>query len=155
MNFLDPTLYILVIVNTSLNTSQVDSLLRVLREDHKAIGYALDDLKGIHPSVCMHRIIMEDDHRPLIEHQRRLNPNLQEVVKKEILKLLKADIVYPIFNNTWVSSVYVVPKKGRMIVVKMENNELIPTRTITAWCMCIDYQKLNIATIKITFPSLH
>jgi len=101
-----------VIVNAELNACQVDSLLRVLREHKKAIGYTLDDLRGIHPSVCMHRILMEDDHRPTIEHQRRLNPNMQEVVKKEILKLLKAGIIYPISDNKWVSPVHVVPKKG-------------------------------------------
>jgi len=87
------------IVNANLNACQVNSLLRVLREHKKAIGYTLDDLRGIHPSVCMQRILMEDDHRPTIEHQRRLNPNMQEVVKKEILKLLKAGIIYPISDN--------------------------------------------------------
>jgi len=46
--------------------------------------YTLNDFKGIHPSVCMHRILMEDDYKPSIEHQRRLNPNMQDVVKKEI-----------------------------------------------------------------------
>ena len=56
---------------------------------------------------------MEDDHRHTIEHQRRLNPNMQEVVMKEILKLLKARIIYPIFDSKWVSPVHVVPKKGR------------------------------------------
>ena len=64
-----------MIVNASLNACQAYSLLRVLREHRKAIGYTLDDLKGIHPFVCMHRILMEDDHKPTIEHQRRLNPN--------------------------------------------------------------------------------
>jgi len=100
----------------------------------------------------MHRILMEDDHRPTIEHQRRFNPNMQEVVKKETLKLLKAGIIYPISDSKWVSSVHVVPKKGGMTVVKNENNELIPTRTVTGWRMCIDYRKLNKATRKDHFP---
>jgi len=52
--FLGPNSTCPMIVNTSLNACQVDSLLRVLREHRKAIGYTLDDLKGIHPSVCMH-----------------------------------------------------------------------------------------------------
>ena len=80
------------------------TLYLALREHRKAIGYTLDDLKGIHPSVCMHRILMEDDHRPTIEHQRRLNPNMQEVVKKEFLKLLKVGIIYLISDSKWVSS---------------------------------------------------
>jgi len=65
----------------------------------KAIGYTLDDLKEIHPSVCMHRILMEDDHKHSIEYQRRLNPNMQDVVKKEIFKLLKGDIIYLISDS--------------------------------------------------------
>jgi len=150
--FLRPNSTYPVIVNASLSASQVDSLLRVLREHYKAIGYTLDDLKGIHPSVCMHWILIEDDHKPSIEHQRRLNPNIQEVVKKEILKLLKAGIIYPIFDSKWVSSVHVVPKKGGMTVVKNQNNELIPTRTVIGSCMCIDYWKLNKATYKDHFP---
>jgi len=126
--FLGPKSTYRVIVNASLNASQIDSLLQELRTHHKAIGY---DLKGIHPSLCTHRVLKEDDRKPSIEHQRRLNPSMQEVVKKEILKLLKADIICPIFESTWVSPVYVVPKKGGMTIVKDENNELIPTMTIT------------------------
>jgi len=57
-------------------------LLRVLGEHRKAIGYTLDDLEEIRPSVCIHQTLMEDDHKPIIEHQKRLNPNMQEVVKK-------------------------------------------------------------------------
>jgi len=98
-----------VIVNASLSAFRIDSFLRILRTHHKAIGYTLDDLKGIHPFVCMHRILM--DHKPSIEHQRRLNPNMKKVVKKEILKLLKVGMIYFISNTKWVSLDYVVPKK--------------------------------------------
>jgi len=83
--FLGPNSTYPMIVNASLNVCQINSLLTVLREHHKAIGPTLDDLNGIHPYVCMHRILMEDDHKLIIEHQRTLNPNIQEVVKKEIL----------------------------------------------------------------------
>ena len=77
---------------------------------------------------------------------------MQEVVKKEILKLLKADIICPISDSEYVSLVHVVPKKGGMTVVKRKNHGLIPTRTLTGWRMCIDYQKLNKATCKDHFP---
>jgi hypothetical protein len=77
---------------------------------------------------------------------------MREVVKKEVLKLLKAGVIYPISDSEWVSPVQVVPKKGVMIVIHNEKNELIPQRTITGWRMCIDYRKLNKATQKDHFP---
>ena len=75
--------------------------------------------------------LLEDDAKPTIEHQRRLNPNIKEVVKKEIINWLDAGIIYPISDNSWVSPVQCVPKKGGMTVVPNENNELIPTRIVT------------------------
>jgi hypothetical protein len=69
-----------------------------------------------------------------------------------VLKLLKAGVIYPIFDSEWVSLVQVVSKKGGMTVIRNEKNELIPQRTVTGWRMCIDYQKLNKATRKDHFP---
>ena len=105
-------------------------------------------MKGISPSICTHRINLELDVTPAIEGQRRLNPNIIEVVKKEFLKLLDAGMIYPITDSKWVSPVQVVPKKGGVTVIENDKNELIPTRTVTAWSMCIDYRKLNKATHK-------
>jgi hypothetical protein len=86
------------------------------------------------------------------EHQRRLNNVMREVVKKEVLKLLKAGVIYLVFDSEWVSPVQVVPKKGGITVIHNEKNELIPQRTVTGWWMCINYQKLNKATQKYHFP---
>ncbi|GKD50440.1 reverse transcriptase domain-containing protein [Tanacetum coccineum] len=86
---------------------------------------------------------MEDDSKPAIQHQRRVNPKIHEVIKKEVIKLLDAGLIYPIFDSPWVSVVHCVPKKGGITVIENEDNELIPTRLVTGWRVCIDYQKLN------------
>ncbi|CAA7035431.1 unnamed protein product [Microthlaspi erraticum] len=108
-----------VIVNSDLEPEQLSALLVELRKYRKAIGYTLDDIKGISPDLCIHRIHLEDESKSSIEPQRRLNPNLKEVVKKEILKLLDAGIIYPISDSTWISPVHCVPKKGGITVIKM------------------------------------
>ena len=64
---------------------------------------------------------------------------------------MDAEIIYPISDSSWVSPVQVIPKKGGMTVVKNDKNELIPTRTVTGWRVCIDYRKLNDATRKDHF----
>jgi hypothetical protein len=94
---------------------------------------------------------MEQDHKPIHVHHRRLNNAMREVVKKEVLKLLKAAVIYLIPDDEWVSPVQVVPKKGGMIVIRNEKNELIPQQTVTGLQMCIDYWKLNKATRKDHF----
>ena len=85
-------------------------------------------------------------------HQRRLNLVMKEVVKKEVLKWMNAGFIYAISNSPWVSPVHVVPKKGGFTVIRNEKNELIHTRTVTRWRVCIDYRKLNTATKKDHYP---
>ncbi|GJT50606.1 reverse transcriptase domain-containing protein [Tanacetum coccineum] len=95
---------------------------------------------------------MEDDFKPAVQHQRRVNPKIHEVIKKEVIKLLDAGLIYHISDSLWVSPVHCVPKKGRMTVVENKDNELIPTRLVTGWRICIDYRKLNDVTRKDHFP---
>ena len=105
--------------------------MKTLKKHRAAIGYTLDDLKGISPTLCQHKINMEPDAKPVVDHQRCLNPKMKEVVRTEILKLLEAGIIYPITDSGWVSPVHCVPKKGGITVVPNDKNELIPQRIVT------------------------
>ena len=78
------------------------------------------NLKGINPSIFMHKILLEDNAKNSIEHQRRLNPVIKEVVRKEVLKWLNAGFIYAISDSPWVSPDHVVPKKGGFAVIRNE-----------------------------------
>ncbi|GJU90618.1 reverse transcriptase domain-containing protein [Tanacetum coccineum] len=108
-------------------------LLEVLRNHKGAIAWSIADIKGIDSSFCTHKILMEDEFKPTVQPQRRVNPNVKEVVKKEVIKLLYAGLIYPISDSPWVSPVQVVPKKGGMTVVKNKKDELVPQQTVTGW----------------------
>nr|GEY91146.1 reverse transcriptase domain-containing protein [Tanacetum cinerariifolium] len=95
---------------------------------------------------------MEEDYKPAVQHQRRVNPKIHDVIKKEVGKLFDAGLFYPISDSPWVSPVHCAPKKGGFTVVENEENELIPPRLVTGWRECIDYRKLNEATRKDHFP---
>jgi hypothetical protein len=126
--------------------------LEILGKHRGAMGYTLDDLKGISPTICQHAINMELDAKPVVEHQCRLIPKMKEVVRNEVLKLLDAGIIYPITDSRWVSPVHCVPKKGGIIVVPNENNKLIPQRVVVGYRMCIDFRKVNKVTKKYHYP---
>ena len=92
--------------------------MQVLKEHKTAIGWTIADIKGISPSTCMHRILLEEEAKPSRQPQRRLNPPMMDVVKKEILKLLKVGVIYLISDSNCVSLVQVVPKKIGKTIVK-------------------------------------
>lgn len=96
----------------------------------------------------MHSIFVEDGTKPVRQPQRRLNPTILDVVKKDVTRFLEADIIYPIFDSEWVSPVQVVPKKSGVIMVKTSNGDLVAKKVQNAWHVCIDYQRLNLATKK-------
>ncbi|CAN6695155.1 unnamed protein product [Malus baccata var. baccata] len=141
-----------VIISSSLMAQEEDKLIRVLKEHKSAIGWTLADIKGISPTTCMHRILMEEGAKPSREAQRRLNPPMLEVVKNEVIKLLDCGVIYPISDSRWVSPVQVVPKKSGVTVVKNEEQELVPICVVTGWRVCIDNRKLNAMTRKDHFP---
>ena len=117
-----------------------------------ALRWTIADIKGISPLICTQRIHLEEDVKPSRQPQRRLNPIMKEVLKKEVLKLLDVGVIYSIADSKWVSPTKVVPKKSGVIVVTNENNELILTSVTSGWRVCIDYRKLNTGTRKDNFP---
>ncbi|GJX80291.1 reverse transcriptase domain-containing protein [Tanacetum coccineum] len=150
--FLEGTDKLPVIISKELKEEEKVSLLKVLKSHKRAIAWKISDIKGIDPSFCTHKILMEDDFKPAVQHQRKVNPKIHEVIKKEVIKLLDSGLIYHISDSPWVSPVHCVPKKDGMTVVENEDNELIPTRLVTRWRVCIDYHKLNDATGKDRFP---
>ena len=131
-----------VIISANLSEHQEKKLLKTLKKHHAAIGYTLDDLKGISPTLCQQKIKLEKDVKLVVDHQRRLNPKMKKVVRKEILKLLVAGIIYPVADSQWVSHVHCVPKKGGITVVPYGKDELVPQRIVTGYRMVIDFRKL-------------
>ncbi|GJY87735.1 reverse transcriptase domain-containing protein [Tanacetum coccineum] len=122
--FLEGTDKLPIIIDKDLKDEEKVALIKVLKSHKRALAWQLSDIKGINPEFCTHKILMEDDFKPAVQHQRRVNPKIHEVIKKE----------------------------GGFTVVENEENKLIPTRLVTGWRVCIDYQKLNDATRKDHFP---
>nr|GEW20264.1 reverse transcriptase domain-containing protein [Tanacetum cinerariifolium] len=141
-----------VIIAKDLSVEEKTTLITVLKSHKRAIAWKLSDIKGINPEFYTYKILMEKDFELAVQHQRRVNPKIHDVIKQEVIKLLEAGLIYPISNSPWVSPVHCVPKKGGFIVFENEDNELIPTRLVTGWHVCIDYRKLNEATRKDHFP---
>nr|GEU98868.1 putative reverse transcriptase domain-containing protein [Tanacetum cinerariifolium] len=139
---------------------EIDAFL-ALEDDSTSleVDHSYYDTKG---DILLLEAFLNDDPSPppppsrpikeLVQHQRRVNLKIHEVIKKEVLKLLDAGLIYHISDSPWVSPVHYVPKKGGFTIVKNEKNELIPTRLVMGWRVCIDYRKLNEATRKDHFP---
>nr|GEU76819.1 reverse transcriptase domain-containing protein [Tanacetum cinerariifolium] len=133
------------------STSPWGALVLFVKTRKKAIAWKLTDIKGIDPEFCSHKILLEEEHSPKVQSLRRVNLKINDVIKKEVEKLLDAGLIYPISDSPWVSPIHCVPKKGGMAVIKNDENKLVPTRLVTGWRVCIDYRKLNEATRKDHF----
>nr|GEV13436.1 DNA-directed DNA polymerase [Tanacetum cinerariifolium] len=118
----------------------------------EAVAWKITNIKGIDPRFYTHKILMEEDYKPVVQSQRWVNPKIHEVIRKEVIKLLDARMIYSISDSLWVSPIHCVSKKGGITVVENKKNELIPTRLVTGWRVCIDYRKLHDATRKYHFP---
>ena len=121
-SFLQPEKGKPVIISVGLTRLEEQKLLETLRKYKEAIAWSIENLKGISPSICMHKILLKENARTSVEHQRRLNSIMKEVVRKEVLKLLNAGFIYAISDSPWVSPVHVVPKKGGFTVIRNEKN---------------------------------
>ncbi|GJZ22074.1 reverse transcriptase domain-containing protein [Tanacetum coccineum] len=119
-----------VIIAKDSSMDEKAALLKVLKSHKRAIAWKLSDIKGNNPNFCTHKILMKEDYKPAVQHQRRVNQKIHDVIKKDVEKLLNAGLIYPISDSPW----------------------LIPTRLVTGWRVCIDYRKLNEATRKDHFP---
>nr|GFB84045.1 reverse transcriptase domain-containing protein [Tanacetum cinerariifolium] len=120
-----------VIIAKDLSSNEKTDLINVLKTRKKAIAWKLTDIKGIDSEFCSHKILLKEDYSPKVQSQRRVNPKIHDVIKKEVEKLLDAGLIYPISDSPWVSPIHCVPKKGGMTVIKNDENELVPTRLIT------------------------
>nr|GEW44356.1 reverse transcriptase domain-containing protein [Tanacetum cinerariifolium] len=150
--FLEGDDKLLVIIVKDLSIEEKIALLTVLKSHKRVIAWKLSDIKGINPEFCTHKILMEEDFTPAVQHQRRVNPKIYDVIKQVFIKLIDAGLIYPISDSPWVSPVHCVPKKGGLIVVENEDNELILTRLVMSWRVYINFFKLNEATRKDHFP---
>nr|GFD01252.1 reverse transcriptase domain-containing protein [Tanacetum cinerariifolium] len=115
-----------VIIAKDLRSDEKTDLLNVLKTQKKAIAWKLTDIKGIDPEFCSHKILLEEEHSPKVQSQRRVNPKIHDIIKKEVEKLLDAGLIYPV-DSPWASPIHCVPKKGGMTVIKNDENELVPT----------------------------
>ncbi|GJT42012.1 hypothetical protein Tco_0941877 [Tanacetum coccineum] len=88
-----------VVISSALSALEKTKLLEVLKNHKGVIAWSIADIKGIDSSFCTHKILMEDEFKLIIQSQRRVNPNIKEVVKKEVVKLLDAGLIYPIFDS--------------------------------------------------------
>ncbi|GJR59386.1 hypothetical protein Tco_1501548 [Tanacetum coccineum] len=102
-----------VIIAKDLSVEEKAALIKVLKSHKRAITWKLSDIKGTH------KILMEEDYKPAVQHQRRVNPKIHDVIKKEVEKLLDAGLIYPISDTPWVSPVHCVPKKVALPLLKM------------------------------------
>nr|GFC76974.1 reverse transcriptase domain-containing protein [Tanacetum cinerariifolium] len=116
----------------------------------------LEALWNNHPEPLSNQkdffLTLHKDYSSKVQSHRRVNPKIHDVIKKEVEKLLDAGLIYLISDSPWVSPIHCVPKKGGMTVIKNDENELVPTRLVTGWRVCIDYRKLKEATRKDHFP---
>ncbi|GJU56580.1 hypothetical protein Tco_1230294 [Tanacetum coccineum] len=99
--FLEDTNKLPVIIAKNLKDDEKTRLLKVLKLHKRTIAWKISDINGINPQFCTHKILMEDDFKSAVQNQRMVNPKIHEVIKKEVIKLLDAGLIYPISDSPW------------------------------------------------------
>nr|GEW77190.1 reverse transcriptase domain-containing protein [Tanacetum cinerariifolium] len=106
-----------VIIAKDLKDVEKEVLIKVLKSQKRAIAWKISDIKGIDLRFCTHKILMEEDYKPAVQSQRRVNLKIHDVIKKEVIKLLDAGTIYPISDSPWVE-VKALPTNDARVVVK-------------------------------------
>nr|GEU32567.1 reverse transcriptase domain-containing protein [Tanacetum cinerariifolium] len=110
-----------IIIAKDLKDEEKTTLIKVLKSHKQGLAWKLSDIKGINPEFYTHKILIEDDFKPAIQHQRRVNPKIHEVIKNEVLKLFDAGLIYPISDSPWEKSHFMV-KEGIVLGYKISKN---------------------------------
>ncbi|GKA36653.1 reverse transcriptase domain-containing protein [Tanacetum coccineum] len=112
-----------IIISKDLSVEEKATLIKVLMLHKLAIAWKLSDIKGINLKFCTHKILMEEDYKPAVQQQRRVNPKIHDVIKKEVEKLLDARLIYLIFDSPWEKSHFMV-KEGIVLGYKISKNRI-------------------------------
>nr|GEX40903.1 reverse transcriptase domain-containing protein [Tanacetum cinerariifolium] len=123
-----------IILAKDLSVEEKSALIKVLKSHKRAITWKLSNIKGINPEFYTHKILMGDDFKPAVQYQRRVNPKIHDVIKKEIEKLLDARLIYPISDSPWEKSHFMV-KEGIVLGHKISKNGIEVDKAKIAWPM--------------------
>ncbi|GJV78584.1 reverse transcriptase domain-containing protein [Tanacetum coccineum] len=141
--FLEENNKLPVIISKNLSQDEKISLINVLKNRKQAIAWKLSDIRSIDPEFCSHKILLEDDYEPSVQHQRRVNPKIHDVIKKEVEKLLNAGLIYPISDSPWVSPVHCVLKKGASSSDNRQRNQEVLSDMLDSIEPSISYNNLE------------
>ncbi|GJW17219.1 reverse transcriptase domain-containing protein [Tanacetum coccineum] len=139
--FLEGTNKLPVVIAKNLKDEEKALLLKVLKSHKRAIAWKISDIKGIDPQICTHKILMDDYFKPAVQHQRRVNPKVHEVIKKEVIKLLDAGLIYPISDSPWLNDAtrkdhFLFPFMDQMLERKSQktNNKVYKLNEVLSNC---------------------
>nr|GEZ08575.1 hypothetical protein [Tanacetum cinerariifolium] len=122
------------IIAKDFSVEEKTALITVLKSHKRAVVWKLSDIKGIDPEFCTHKIIMEEDFESMVQHQRRVNPKIHDVIMNEVLKLLDAGLIYPISDSPWGISKFPSIRK-----IKRKPHSLVHTERLLAAACLLGY----------------